>query len=69
MLEAADQQGVETVIDTPGKAADVSISATKTAHLVLVPLRPSIADIETLWAVRDREARREVEAFRLPGLS
>lgn len=54
VLEAAAKHGVELAfLDTPPTAADVTIAAARAAHLSLVPVRPTINDIETLPAVRD----------------
>jgi chromosome partitioning protein len=54
VLAAAKEHGVTlAILDTPGRAADVSIAAARAANIVLVPIRPIIKDVETLPAVRD----------------
>jgi chromosome partitioning protein len=54
VLEEARAKGVAwALLDTPGKNAEASIEAAKSANLVLVPVQPLINDIETLPALRD----------------
>lgn len=54
VLAAARKAGVTfAILDTPGRSADISIAAARTATAVLVPIRPVIKDVETLPAVRD----------------
>lgn len=53
-LKAAEENGADYVfIDTPGKSDTAAIEAARVADLVLIPVRPQIFDLETLWAVRD----------------
>jgi chromosome partitioning protein len=54
VLQEAKANHVDFVfIDTPGKNAEATIEAARSADLVLVPLQPNINDIETLPALRD----------------
>lgn len=54
VLKTARAQGVTLVIiDTPGRAADLAIAAARVADLVIVPVRPTISDLETMPAVLD----------------
>lgn len=41
------------VIDTPPRTAEATHQAAKTADLVLIPVRPSLNDLETLKALAD----------------
>jgi chromosome partitioning protein len=53
-LQTAQSYGAEfVVIDTPGKSDSAAVEAARAAHLVLVPVRPQIFDLETLPGVRD----------------
>lgn len=53
-LQAAKDAGADFVlIDTPGKSDGIAIEAARAAHLVLVPVRSQIFDLETLSSVRD----------------
>lgn len=49
VLKAAEESGADLVIiDTPPRAERATLDAVRAAHLVLVPCRPSIFDLETL---------------------
>lgn len=53
-LQTAQSYGADfVVIDTPGKSDSAAVEAARAAHLVLVPVRPQIFDLETLPGVRD----------------
>lgn len=53
-LETARTYGAEfVIIDTPGKSDSAAVEAARAAHLVLIPVRPQIFDLETLPGVRD----------------
>lgn len=53
-IATAEQQGVDLLlIDTPPHASQLAAEAARLSHLVLVPCRPHIFDIETLQTVRD----------------
>ena len=53
-LKSAEEAGADFVfIDTPGKSDTAAIEAARVADLVLIPVRPQVFDLETLWAVRD----------------
>lgn len=45
-------QGGLVVVDGPGRASHESVILAKLAQMVIVPLRPSIADMDTLGTVR-----------------
>jgi chromosome partitioning protein len=48
-LEAAEAEGAALcVIDTPGKSNDVAVAAAKVAGLVILPIAPTVFDVETL---------------------
>ncbi|SFO42422.1 AAA family ATPase [Nitrosospira briensis] len=54
VLKAAAEQGADIVfLDTPARTSEASIEAAKAAHLVLIPARPQINDLETLPALRE----------------
>lgn len=54
VLKAAADQGADIVLlDTPARTSEASIEAAKAAHLVLIPTRPQINDLETLPALRE----------------
>ena len=54
ILEAAEESGADLiVIDTPPRAEHAAIAAARAAHLVLVPCRPSIFDLETFSTTLD----------------
>ena len=54
ILKAAEESGADlVVIDTPPRAERAAIDAARAAHLVLVPCRPSIFDLETFSTTRD----------------
>jgi chromosome partitioning protein len=54
VLSEAQKNGVEWVfLDGPGKNAEATLEAAKAADLVLIPIQPTINDIETLPAFRD----------------
>lgn len=54
VLAEARKNGVDLVIlDTPGKNAEATIEAAKAADIVLIPIPPTINDVETLPAFRD----------------
>ena len=54
ILEAAEESGADLiVIDTPPRAERAAIAAARAAHLVLVPCRPSIFDLETFSTTLD----------------
>ena len=54
ILEAAEESGADLiVIDTPPRAEQAAIAAARAAHLVLVPCRPSIFDLETFSTTLD----------------
>ena len=53
-LDTARKQGVGlVVIDTAGRAEHASLAAAKAADLVIIPLQPTVADLQTLEAARD----------------
>jgi chromosome partitioning protein len=54
VLAAAEQGGADlAILDTPGKNADASIAAARSAGLVLLPIQPQLYDIETLTGLKD----------------
>ena len=54
ILEAAEVSGADlVVIDTPPRVERAAIAAARAAHLVLVPCRPSIFDLETFSTTLD----------------
>lgn len=54
ILETARSQGVTfTVIDTAGRAEQAALAAAKAAQLVLVPLQPSVADLNTVQSAQE----------------
>ena len=54
ILKAAEESGADLVlIDTPPRAERAALDAARAAHLVLVPCRPSIFDLETFSTTRD----------------
>ena len=54
ILDAAEESGADmVVIDTPPRAERAAIVAARAAHLVLVPCRPSIFDLETFSTTLD----------------
>ena len=54
ILEAAEESGANlVVIDTPPRAERAAIAAARAAHLVLIPCRPSIFDLETFSTTLD----------------
>ena len=54
ILEAAAAQGVDlAVLDTAPRAEQGAIAAARAAHLVLVPCRPAVYDIETVATTVD----------------
>ena len=49
VLTAAEESGADLVlIDTPPRAEQAAMAAAKAAHLVLIPCRPAIYDLETV---------------------
>ena len=53
-IQVAEEQGINfMVIDTPGKSDSTAIEAARHADLVLLPMRFTIFEIETLPATRD----------------
>lgn len=53
-LDAARGEGVEyAFIDTAGRSDDSALNAARLAHLVLIPSRPNIVEVETLPQVND----------------
>jgi chromosome partitioning protein len=53
-IQVAEEQGIDfMVIDTPGKSDSTAIEAARHADLVLLPMRFTIFEIETLPATRD----------------
>ena len=63
ILEAAAAQGVDlAVLDTAPRAEQGAIAAARAAHLVLVPCRPAVYDIETVATTVDlvRAVARDV---------
>ena len=49
VLKAAEESGADLVIiDTPPRAERATLDAVRAAHLILVPCRPSIFDLETV---------------------
>ena len=49
VLSAAENQGADLIlIDTPPRAEQAARAAAKMADLVVIPCRPSVADLETL---------------------
>ena len=54
ILKAAEESGADlVVIDTPPRAEWAAMAAARAAHLVLVPCRPSIFDLETFSTTLD----------------
>jgi chromosome partitioning protein len=54
VLEEAERQGARlAIIDTPGKSTDIAVAAAKVAALVVLPVQPMVADVETLVNARD----------------
>ncbi len=54
ILEAAEEGEADVVvIDTPPRAEQASIAAVRAAHLVLVPCKPSMFDVETVATTLD----------------
>ena len=54
ILKAAEESGADlVVIDTPPRAERAAMAAARAAHLVLVPCRPSIFDLETFSTTLD----------------
>ena len=63
ILEASEAQGVHlAVVDTAPRADQSALAAVKASHLVLIPCRPAIYDLETVLTTIDlvRAARPEV---------
>ena len=53
-LKVAEQGGAEfVIIDTAGRQDDSALQAARHADLVLIPIRPKMADLETLPAAKD----------------
>ena len=53
-LKAAEEAGADLVIiDTAGRANDTASAAARVADLVLIPLQPSLADLNTVAATLD----------------
>jgi chromosome partitioning protein len=53
-LERADQEGCDLVVlDTPPRSEHAALEAAKAADLIVLPVRPSIYDLETLRASQD----------------
>jgi chromosome partitioning protein len=51
VIQTAKEMGVDLIfIDTPGKSESAALAAAKVAHLVIIPCRPQINDVETLDA-------------------
>jgi chromosome partitioning protein len=49
VLKEAEKQGARLcILDSPGKSNDVSVAAAKVADLVLLPIAPTLLDIEQL---------------------
>ena len=64
ILEAAAAQGVHlAVVDTAPRADQSALAAVKASHLVLVPCRPAVYDLETVTTTVDlvRAARSDVD--------
>ncbi len=54
VLATAAQNGADlAIIDTAGRTNDAALAAAKAAHLVLVPLQPSLLDLGTVKATMD----------------
>ena len=53
-LKAAEEAGADlTIIDTAGRANDTASAAVRVADLVLIPLQPSLPDLNTVAATLD----------------
>lgn len=49
VLQAAEKQGADLLlIDTPPRAEQAAMAAARAAHLILIPCRPAIYDLETV---------------------
>ena len=65
ILKAAEESGADlVVIDTPPRAERAAMAAARAAHLVLVPCRPSIFDLETFSTTLDLIRCRWLKATR-----
>ena len=54
ILKAAAEQGVDlAVVDTAPRVEQSAVAAARAAHLVAVPCRPAVYDLETVAATRD----------------
>ena len=54
VLDAARKQRTGlAILDTQARTSEAAIEAAKAADLVIMPVRPLIADVETLPALRD----------------
>lgn len=53
-LQTAKDQGIGlSVIDTAGRAEQAALAASKVADLVIIPLQPTVADLNTVQASQD----------------
>jgi chromosome partitioning protein len=53
-LETAKEQGVGlAIIDTAGRAEQAALAAAKAADLVLIPVQPTVTDLQTVKAAAD----------------
>jgi len=70
-LSEAKEAGYDLVmIDTPPQADQAPLTAAKAANLVIVPMRPSIVDIDAIQAsVETCELARKVPIFVLNGVA
>ncbi len=54
VLAEAQKNGVEVAfLDGPAKNSEATLEASRVANLILIPVQPTINDIETLPAIRD----------------
>ena len=65
-LRAAEEQGFRlAILDTPPAAGPQAYTAAQTAHLVLIPCRPSLIDLDAIR--RTAQLVKSAPSSRLPG--